>query len=97
VFLLVGPSGVGKTEMGLWVADMLFGGERFVVSINVGCWTRALGYRLDRPRQHISVQRASPSNRPIGQAVTSPITRAAFLTGRADDPSGAGKMLPGKA
>ncbi len=35
VFLLVGPSGVGKTEMGLAVADLLFGGERFVVTINM--------------------------------------------------------------
>ncbi|MBI4951481.1 MAG: type VI secretion system ATPase TssH [Myxococcales bacterium] len=35
VFLLVGPSGVGKTELGLAVADALFGGERFVVTINM--------------------------------------------------------------
>ena len=35
VFLLVGPSGVGKTELGLAVADLMFGGERFTVSINM--------------------------------------------------------------
>jgi type VI secretion system protein VasG len=35
VFLLVGPSGVGKTESGLSVADILFGGERSVVSVNM--------------------------------------------------------------
>jgi len=35
VFLLVGPSGVGKTETGLTVADLLFGGERFMVTINM--------------------------------------------------------------
>ncbi|MDH5692163.1 MAG: type VI secretion system ATPase TssH [Gammaproteobacteria bacterium] len=35
VFLLVGPSGVGKTETGLALADLLFGGERFVVTINM--------------------------------------------------------------
>lgn len=35
IFLLVGPSGVGKTETGLAVADLLFGGERFVVTINM--------------------------------------------------------------
>jgi len=35
VFLLVGPSGVGKTETGLAVADILFGGERFMVTINM--------------------------------------------------------------
>ncbi len=35
VFLLVGPSGVGKTETALAVADQMFGGERFIVSINM--------------------------------------------------------------
>jgi type VI secretion system protein VasG len=35
VFLFVGPSGVGKTETGLAVADFLFGGERFMVTINM--------------------------------------------------------------
>jgi type VI secretion system protein VasG len=35
VFLMVGPSGVGKTETGLAVADILFGGERFVITINM--------------------------------------------------------------
>ncbi|MFP5222997.1 MAG: type VI secretion system ATPase TssH [Acidobacteriota bacterium] len=35
VFLLVGPSGVGKTETGLTLADILFGDERSVVSVNM--------------------------------------------------------------
>ncbi|SMP73322.1 type VI secretion system protein VasG [Desulfonatronum zhilinae] len=35
VFLLVGPSGVGKTETGLALADILFGDERSVVTINM--------------------------------------------------------------
>jgi type VI secretion system protein VasG len=35
VFLFVGPSGVGKTECALGVADLLFGGERFLVTINM--------------------------------------------------------------
>ena len=35
VFLLVGPSGVGKTETGLTLADLLFGSERNVVTINM--------------------------------------------------------------
>ncbi|MDR3496368.1 MAG: type VI secretion system ATPase TssH [Ancalomicrobiaceae bacterium] len=34
-FLFVGPSGVGKTEMATAIADLLFGGERFMVSINM--------------------------------------------------------------
>jgi type VI secretion system protein VasG len=35
VFLLVGPSGVGKTETALGIADLLFGGERMMVTINM--------------------------------------------------------------
>jgi type VI secretion system protein VasG len=35
IFLLVGPSGVGKTETALAVADALFGGERMLVCINM--------------------------------------------------------------
>ncbi len=35
VFLFVGPSGIGKTETGLAVADLIFGGERFIVTINM--------------------------------------------------------------
>lgn len=35
VFLFVGPSGVGKTETATAVADEMFGGERFMVSINM--------------------------------------------------------------
>ena len=35
VLLFVGPSGVGKTETGLVLADLLFGSERHVVTINM--------------------------------------------------------------
>jgi type VI secretion system protein VasG len=35
VFLLVGPSGVGKTETALSLADVLYGGERNMVVINM--------------------------------------------------------------
>jgi len=35
VFLLVGPSGVGKTETAIKIAQMLFGGERFLTTINM--------------------------------------------------------------
>jgi len=35
VFLFVGPSGVGKTELATQLSDILFGGERFLISINM--------------------------------------------------------------
>jgi type VI secretion system protein VasG len=34
-FLLIGPSGVGKTETALALADMIYGGERNVITINM--------------------------------------------------------------
>ncbi|MEA2343241.1 MAG: type secretion system protein VasG [Thermoanaerobaculia bacterium] len=35
VFLLVGPTGVGKTETALTLADVLYGGERNLISFNM--------------------------------------------------------------
>jgi type VI secretion system protein VasG len=35
VFMLVGPSGVGKTETAFALADMLYGGERNMITINM--------------------------------------------------------------
>ncbi len=41
VFLLVGPSGVGKTETSLTLADILYGGERNMVTINMSEYQEA--------------------------------------------------------
>jgi type VI secretion system protein VasG len=41
VFMLVGPSGVGKTETALALADTLFGGERNLVVINMSEYQEA--------------------------------------------------------
>lgn len=41
VFLLVGPSGVGKTETALALADVLYGGERNIVTINMSEYQEA--------------------------------------------------------
>ncbi|MBN6042527.1 type VI secretion system ATPase TssH [Citrobacter sp. ku-bf4] len=35
VFLLVGPSGVGKTETALALADVMYGGEKSLIAINL--------------------------------------------------------------
>jgi len=41
VFLLVGPSGVGKTESALTLADTLYGGEKNLVTINMSEYQEA--------------------------------------------------------
>ena len=41
VFLFVGPSGVGKTETALALADILYGGERNLISINMSEYQEA--------------------------------------------------------
>ncbi|MCO6556063.1 MAG: type VI secretion system ATPase TssH [Gilliamella sp.] len=41
VFLLVGPSGVGKTETALALADTLFGGEQSLITINMSEYQEA--------------------------------------------------------
>ncbi|MGH7918008.1 MAG: AAA family ATPase, partial [Candidatus Binataceae bacterium] len=41
VFLLVGPSGVGKTETALALADTLYGGERNLITINMSEYQEA--------------------------------------------------------
>jgi type VI secretion system protein VasG len=41
VFLLVGPSGVGKTETALALADLLYGGERQLITINMSEYQEA--------------------------------------------------------
>src|SRR5262249_60818226 len=35
VFLLVGPSGVGKTETALALSDLFYGGQRNLITINM--------------------------------------------------------------
>jgi type VI secretion system protein VasG len=41
VFLFVGPSGIGKTETALALADILYGGERKLISINMSEYQEA--------------------------------------------------------
>ncbi|BFI65121.1 ClpV1 family T6SS ATPase [Yersinia pseudotuberculosis] len=41
VFLLVGPSGIGKTETALALADSLFGGEKSLITINMSEYQEA--------------------------------------------------------
>lgn len=41
VFLLIGPSGVGKTETAITLADLLYGGDRNMVAVNMSEYQEA--------------------------------------------------------
>ncbi len=41
VFLLAGPSGVGKTETAVTLADLLYGGERTMITVNMSEYQEA--------------------------------------------------------
>src|SRR3546814_3937112 len=41
IFLLVGTSGVGKTETAIALADVLYGGERNMITINMSEYQEA--------------------------------------------------------
>jgi type VI secretion system protein VasG len=43
VFLLVGPSRVGKTETAVTLADILYGGSRSMITINMSGYQEAYG------------------------------------------------------
>ena len=48
VFLLVGPSGVGKTETALALADVLYGGEKSLITINLSEYRAAHCFPVKR-------------------------------------------------
>src|SRR5690606_9159067 len=50
VFLVTGPSGVGKTEVARTISDVLFGGEKFVVTINMSEYQRSEERRVGKGR-----------------------------------------------
>ena len=53
VFLLVGPSGVGKTETALTLADVLYGGEHNLVTINMSEYQEAHTVSPGSPRVYV--------------------------------------------
>jgi len=69
VFLLVGPSGTGKTESGLVLADLLFGSERHVVTINMSEFQEAhtVSRLIGSRRDMLATVRAACSRRAVRQ------------------------------
>ena len=61
VFLLAGPSGVGKTETALALADILYGGERNAVVLNMSEYQEAhsvSGLKAPRPATSVMMRAA---------------------------------------
>ena len=94
VFMLVGPSGVGKTETALALADLLYGGERNLITINMSEFQEA---------HTVSTLKGSPPGYVgygEGGVLTEAVRRPALLGGAAgrsrEGPSRrAGALLPG--
>jgi len=72
VFLLVGPSGVGKTETAISLADSLYGGERNLVTINMSEYQEAhtVSGLKGSPPGYVGYGEGASSPRPSGASPT---------------------------
>ncbi len=72
VFMLVGPSGVGKTETALAMSDLLYGGERNLITINMSEFQEAhtVSTLKGSPRAMSGMAKAGCSPRPSGGGLT---------------------------
>ncbi len=72
VFLLVGPSGVGKTETAMALADLLYGGDRNMVIVNTSEYrgiaqSLASGRHVERLRRLRRRRRANQRREELGR------------------------------
>jgi type VI secretion system protein VasG len=93
VFMLVGPSGVGKTETALAMADLLYGGEHNLVTINMSEFQEAhtVSTLKGSPRATWATARAACSPRRCAAAVLGGAARR----GGEGAPRRARAVLPG--
>ncbi len=93
VFLMVGPSGVGKTETALTLADQLYGGEQNLTTINMSEYKEEhkVSLLMGSPPAMSAMARAACSPR---RCAGGPIRSSPRRDG--EGPSGrAGHLLPG--
>ena len=94
VFLLVGPSGVGKTETALALADLLYGGERNMIIINMSEYKEA--HKVSQPQGLApGLRRLRRGRRADRGGPPQALQRRAARRGREGPPRRAGALLPG--
>ncbi len=76
VFLLVGPSGTGKTETALALADALFGGEKALITINLSEYQGA-AHRQPAEGFSARLRRLRPGRDPDRGGAQTPLQRGA--------------------
>ena len=93
VFLLVGPSGVGKTETALSLADSLYGGERNLITINMSEYQEA--HTVSSSALPAGLRRVRRGGGTDGGGPPQAVQRRAARRGREGPPGRDGAVLPG--
>ncbi|MGV2335688.1 MAG UNVERIFIED_CONTAM: AAA family ATPase [Planctomycetaceae bacterium] len=72
VFFLVGPSGVGKTETALTLAELLYGGEQNMTTINMSEFKEEhkVSLLMGSPRDTSAMAKAASSPKPFAENPT---------------------------
>ncbi len=94
VFLLVGPSGVGKTETAFALAELLYGGEQNLVSVNLSEYQEAHSVSLIRgaPPGYVGYGKGGILTEAVRRT---PLLRGPSGRGGKGPPRCAGTFLPG--
>jgi type VI secretion system protein VasG len=94
VFLLVGPSGVGKTETAISLAEALYGGERNLIVINMSEYSRG-AYGVEPEGIAARVRRLRRGGRADRGGAAQALLRRAPGRGREGTLGCHGALLPG--
>lgn len=93
VFMLVGPSGVGKTETALALADLLYGGEQNLITINMSEFQEA--HTVSTLKGSPGIRRLRRRRRPHRSGAPSPVFGRAPGRSRKGAPRRPRALLPG--
>ena len=94
VFMLVGPSGVGKTETALALSDLLYGGEHNLITINMSEFQEA-AHRLHAEGLASGIRRLRRRRRAHRGGAPPPLFRRPAGRGRKGPSRRARTLLPG--